>query len=307
MSAPRTLLFRLRALFRRNRLEADMDAELRQHLDFAFQENLARGLNEDEARRQALLEAGGLNTGPPDAAWWDLLLRLTERSPRAAIVHIPHVLWHRREDVERPRRLAPAAVSDAERSVVQAHLDRISALDGKLKSYITVLGEAALAAAKAAEAAVTSGGTLGPLHGVPVGLKDLYCTKGVRTTGGSKILADWVPAEDATVVARLRSAGAIVLGKTNTPELTLGFETVNPVYGRTSNPYDRSRTCGGSSGCCGRPEPRCRSGSRPPWPPPSVGVSTTSTPSPRTARRSASFTATSRPRTCCCPTKGASS
>ena len=126
---------------------------------------------------------------------------------------------------ELARMIASKKVSPVE--VVQAHLDRIAALDGKLKSYITVLGDAALAAARAAEAAVTSGGTLGPLHGVPVGLKDLYCTKGVRTTGGSKILADWVPEEDATVVARLVGAGAIVVGKLNMHEFAFGPEGLN--------------------------------------------------------------------------------
>src|SRR5262249_55782202 len=87
--------------------------------------------------------------------------------------------------------------------VVQAHLDRIAAIDSKVKAYITVMGESALAAARVAEAAVQSGAALGPLHGVPVGLKDLYCTKGVKTTGGSKLLGDWIPGEDATVTARL--------------------------------------------------------------------------------------------------------
>ena len=132
---------------------------------------------------------------------------------------------------------------------VQAHLDRIAALDGKLRSYITVTGDAALAAARSAEAAVVSGAPLGPLHGVPIGLKDLYCTKGVRTTGGSKILADWVPEEDATVVARLVGAGAIVLGKLNMHEFAYGPEGLNPHYGTPWNPWDAKthRVCGGSS------------------------------------------------------------
>ena len=133
--------------------------------------------------------------------------------------------------------------------IVQAHLGRISALDGQIKSYITVTGEAALASAKAAEAAVQSGAELGPLHGVPVGLKDLYCTKGVKTTGGSKILADWAPDEDATVVARLAAAGAISLGKLNMHEFAYGPEGLNPHYGTPWNPWDATvhRICGGSS------------------------------------------------------------
>jgi aspartyl-tRNA(Asn)/glutamyl-tRNA(Gln) amidotransferase subunit A len=148
---------------------------------------------------------------------------------------------------ELARMIATRKVSPVE--IVQAHLDRIAALDGKIKSYITVLGDSALAAAKAAEAAVQSGATLGPLHGVPVGLKDLYCTKGVKTTGGSKLLADWVPEEDATVVARLAGAGAIALGKLNMHEFAYGPEGLNPHYGTPWNPWDAAvhRICGGSS------------------------------------------------------------
>jgi aspartyl-tRNA(Asn)/glutamyl-tRNA(Gln) amidotransferase subunit A len=133
--------------------------------------------------------------------------------------------------------------------VVQAHLDRIASLDGKLHAYITVMGDAALASARTAEAAAMSGEMLGPLHGVPVALKDLYCTKAVRTTGGSKILADWVPGEDATVVSRLVGAGAIVLGKLNMHEFAYGPEGLNPHYGAPWNPWDATahRICGGSS------------------------------------------------------------
>jgi len=148
---------------------------------------------------------------------------------------------------ELARMIAAKKVSPVE--VVQAHLDRIAALDGKLKSYITVMGESALAAAKAAEAAVHAGADLGPLHGVPMGLKDLYCTKGVKTTGGSKILGNWVPEEDATVVARLAGAGAIALGKLNMHEFAYGPEGLNPHYGTPWNPWDAKvhRICGGSS------------------------------------------------------------
>src|SRR5438034_3958026 len=148
---------------------------------------------------------------------------------------------------ELARMIAARDVSPVE--VVQAHLDRIAALDGKLKSYITVMGESALAAARTAEAAVQSGADIGPLHGVPVGLKDLYCTKGVKTTGGSKILGDWVPEEDATVVARLAGAGAIALGKLNMHEFAYGPEGLNPHYGTPWNPWDAKvhRICGGPS------------------------------------------------------------
>ena len=148
---------------------------------------------------------------------------------------------------ELARLVATKAASPVE--IVQAHLDRIAALDGTLKAYITVMGEAAQAGAKAAAAAVTAGERLGPLHGVPVGLKDLYCTKGVRTTGGSRILGDWVPGADATVVTRLVGAGAVVLGKLNMHEFAYGPEGLNVHYGTSWNPWDRSthRICGGSS------------------------------------------------------------
>lgn len=148
---------------------------------------------------------------------------------------------------ELARLVATKAVSPVE--IVRTHLDRIAALDGTLKAYITVMGESALQAARAAEAAVMAGAARGALHGVPVGLKDLYCTKGVKTTGGSRILGDWVPAEDATVVTRLAAAGAIVLGKLNMHEFAYGPEGLNVHYGTAWNPWDRSihRICGGSS------------------------------------------------------------
>jgi len=148
---------------------------------------------------------------------------------------------------ELARLVATKAVSPVD--IVRAHLDRIVALDGTLKSYITVMGEAALDAARAAEAALMAREGLGPLHGVPVGLKDLYCTKGVKTTGGSRILGDWVPDEDATVVTRLAAAGSIVLGKLNMHEFAYGPEGLNVHYGDAWNPWDREthRICGGSS------------------------------------------------------------
>jgi aspartyl-tRNA(Asn)/glutamyl-tRNA(Gln) amidotransferase subunit A len=148
---------------------------------------------------------------------------------------------------ELSRLIASKEVSPVE--VVQAHLDRIAALDGTLKAYITVMADSALQAAKTAEAAVMGGNGLGPLHGVPIGLKDLYCTRGVKTTGGSKILADWVPSDDATVVSRLAAAGAIVLGKLNMHEFAYGPEGLNPHYGTPWNPWDKTthRICGGSS------------------------------------------------------------
>jgi len=148
---------------------------------------------------------------------------------------------------ELARMIATKAVSPVE--VVRAHLDRIAALDDRLRSYITVCADAAMQAARAAEADITGGGARGPLHGVPIGLKDLFETAGVRTTGGSKILRDSVPAKDATVVRRLGEAGAIVLGKLNMHEFAYGPEGLNDHYGHARNPWDRveARIAGGSS------------------------------------------------------------
>jgi aspartyl-tRNA(Asn)/glutamyl-tRNA(Gln) amidotransferase subunit A len=149
---------------------------------------------------------------------------------------------------ELARAIAGREVSPVE--VTQAHLDRVAALDGKLRAFITVTADAALAAAKAAEAAVMAGERLGPLHGVPLALKDLYQTRGVRTTGGSRILADWIPEEDATVTQRLfGAAGAVSLGKLNMHEFAFGPEGLNVHYGTPWNPWDANthRICGGSS------------------------------------------------------------
>jgi aspartyl-tRNA(Asn)/glutamyl-tRNA(Gln) amidotransferase subunit A len=143
------------------------------------------------------------------------------------------------------RRIAAREVSTVE--ITRRCLERISALDPTLRAFITVAAETALEEARRAEAQVTAGGPLGPLHGVPVGLKDLFETRGLRTTGGSKILADFVPDRDATVVARLRAAGAVVLGKLNMHEFAFGPEGVNDHYGTTRNPWDVRRLAGGSS------------------------------------------------------------
>ena len=145
------------------------------------------------------------------------------------------------------RLIATKQVSPVE--VVRAHLDRIAALDSKLRAFITVCADSALESARAAEADLMAGRVLGRLHGVPWAPKDLYSTRGVRTTGGSKILADSVPSEDATVVARLARAGAILLGKLNMHEFAYGPEGLNAHYGDARNPWsaDTHRITGGSS------------------------------------------------------------
>lgn len=131
---------------------------------------------------------------------------------------------------------------------VEAHLARIAAVNPRLNAVVQLTAETARAEARALDADLARGVVRGPLHGVPMTIKDSFETAGVRSTCGTLGLAEHVPAEDATVVARLKDAGAVLLGKTNTPELTLAFETDNLIYGRTNNPYDLTRSSGGSSG-----------------------------------------------------------
>jgi amidase len=132
--------------------------------------------------------------------------------------------------------------------VVNAHLSRIEIVNPKINAVVQIVAEQARAGARAADRALAKGENVGALHGVPMTIKDSLDTAGVITTAGTKGHEKFIPKEDATVVKRLREAGAILLGKTNTPELTLAGETDNLVYGRTNNPYDLSRSPGGSSG-----------------------------------------------------------
>lgn len=133
-------------------------------------------------------------------------------------------------------------------AVVTACLDRINAVNDRVNAVVTLVADAALDAARAADAAQARGESLGPLHGVPMTIKDSLDTAGVISTWGLPPLAGRVPEEDATVVARLKAAGAILLGKTNTSELTLSFQASNPLFGLTTNPYNPERIAGGSSG-----------------------------------------------------------
>lgn len=135
------------------------------------------------------------------------------------------------------------------REVMQAHLKQIGRVNAKVNAIVTLVPEEKLIAqAAAADESLAHGKWLGPLHGLPVGVKDLHETEGIRTTYGSPLHRDFVPDFDCRVVQREKHAGAIVIGKTNVPEFGLGSQTFNPVFGPTHNPYDLTKTCGGSTG-----------------------------------------------------------
>jgi amidase len=135
------------------------------------------------------------------------------------------------------------------RELMQAHLTRIERINPKVNAIVTQIPpEQVLAAAEAADEALTRGEVTGQLHGLPIAHKDLVPTKDLRTTWGSPIFKDFVPDHDGLIVQRLKKAGAITIGKTNTPEFGAGSQTFNQVFGETLNPYDSTKTCGGSSG-----------------------------------------------------------
>ncbi|HEX2074139.1 MAG TPA: amidase [Geodermatophilus sp.] len=134
------------------------------------------------------------------------------------------------------------------RELLEAHLERIERVNPQLNAIVTLDPEGARAAADAADAALAAGEQVGPLHGLPAAHKDTHATGGMRTTWGSPLHADTVPADDELVVARLRAAGAVRVGKTNVPEFAAGSHTFNPLFGATHNPYRHGLSAGGSSG-----------------------------------------------------------
>ena len=142
------------------------------------------------------------------------------------------------------RKLSPVELTES-------CLQRIGSLDARLRAFITVTREDALAAAQQAATAIAGGNYKGPLHGVPIALKDLFDTAGIRTTAGSKIMAERVPQEDAEATVRLKAAGAVLLGKLNMHEFAFGATGINPHYGGTYNPWDTTRMSGGSSSGAG--------------------------------------------------------
>jgi amidase len=137
------------------------------------------------------------------------------------------------------------------REVVGWHLDRIAAVNPRINAVVSLRPDEALAEADAADRRAAAGAPLGPLHGLPIAIKDLEDTAGIRTTYGSTMFADHVPVVDSLLVQRLRAAGAIVVGKTNTPEFGVGSHTFNEVFGPTRNPWALDRSAGGSSGGAG--------------------------------------------------------
>jgi amidase len=154
-------------------------------------------------------------------------------------------LW-RCSAVELASMLATGGVSA--RELLDAHLERIEQVNRSINAVVTLSVERAMEDASRADAAHAHGKSLGPLHGLPIAHKDLAMTAGIRTTMGSPILADQVPADDELMIVRLRAAGCVTVGKTNTPEFGAGSHTYNEVFGITRNPFDLSRSAGGSSG-----------------------------------------------------------
>ncbi len=185
-------------------------------------------------------EAGKLFGGAA-AAGFERRSRTARPAPPAAANEICFLAA-----VEMARRIRRKELSA--REVMAAHLEQIGRVNPKVNAIVTLVAEQALEQARKADEAAARGGRLGPLHGLPVAHKDLVDTLGIRTTYGSPIFKDHVPDRDALIIQRIRQAGAITVGKTNTPEFGAGSQTFNPVFGATRNPYDLNRTCGGSSG-----------------------------------------------------------
>src|SRR5215831_9115812 len=134
------------------------------------------------------------------------------------------------------------------REALAAHLKQIELVNPKVNAIVTLASETAAADAAKADEMQARKESLGPLHGLPVAHKDLLETRGIRTTYGSPLYKDYIPTEDDLIIDRIRRAGAILIGKTNTPEFGAGSQTFNTVFGATRNPYDLTKTCGGSSG-----------------------------------------------------------
>src|SRR5213595_1370636 len=154
--------------------------------------------------------------------------------------------------------------------LTRACLDRIQQLDGTLKAFITVTADLALAQARRADREIAKRAYRGPLHGIPVTLKDIYCTRGIRTTAGSRILGDFVPSADATATARLAEAGAVLVGKTNLHEFAAGVTSDNPHFGTCQNPWKLGYIPPVSLPSDARPRPAATAAADPPDDPPGM-------------------------------------
>lgn len=166
-------------------------------------------------------------------------ITMSEQSPQASeLCFLPAT-----ELVARIRRKDVSA-----RELLQAHLAQIERVNPRLNAIVTLAADKAMADAARADEATARGGPLGPLHGLPIAHKDLVDTAGIRTTRGSPFYRDNIPTRDAPIITRLKAAGAVTIGKTNTPEFGAGSHTFNPIFGPTRNPYDPTKSCGGSSG-----------------------------------------------------------
>src|SRR5579863_234832 len=153
----------------------------------------------------------------------------------------PHRTIQQASEQIRAKKISPVELT-------RACLDRIELLNPRLNAFITVMAEPALAQARALETELHAGKWRGPLHGIPIGLKDLFDTAGVKTTCGSAVFADRIPAEDAEVVKRLKRAGAVLIGKQNMHEFAYGSTSVPSHFGPVHNPWNTARIAGGSSG-----------------------------------------------------------
>ncbi len=151
-----------------------------------------------------------------------------------------------KDAIDLARMIRTRKVTAAE--MMAAFLTQIERVNPKVNAICTLVPEEALRAAEEADKCIVRGGTTGPMHGLPIAVKDLVLTKGIRTTYGSRIYKDFIPDQDALFVERFKASGAILIGKTNTPEFGAGSQTFNEVFDATRNPYDLTKTCGGSSG-----------------------------------------------------------
>ena len=134
------------------------------------------------------------------------------------------------------------------RELMEIQLQQIEKVNSKVNAVVTLLDEKGIKDAEESDSMLASGKPIGPLHGIPVTHKDMFLTKGIRTTFGSPLFSDFVPNENSLIIERMQAAGAITIGKNNTPEFGAGSQTYNEVFGKTLNPYDTTKTCGGSSG-----------------------------------------------------------